>query len=199
MLLIVPLYLYNPIFIYLTLNWPPMVQPVTRQMRFNQRVVGFGDCDALGISLSHDYEGIEVLGPSEDRQPAEDLGKDLPAGEVSKDLPAVASPSEDQPTTDGPLEDPKPAEVLTIASPAGESLSNTRPAKEPSTTLPHLNSPSDGQQTTKVQAGDRQTAEGPTTDQQVEKAPEDTAVSESLPNGQSTKDLQRTAPQWRIF
>jgi len=103
----------------------------------------------------------------------------------------VASPSEDQLTTKGPSEDPKPAEDLTIASLAGQASSKTPSAEESSTTLSQLKHPSKGQPTTEVQAGDRKTAEGPTT-QQVEKAPEDTPTSESLPNGQSTTECLTT-------
>ena len=147
-------------------------------------------------SLCKDQSAAEC--PSEDRQPAEGLAKDLPVGEISKDLPAVASPSEDQPTTKGPSEDPKPAEDLTITSLVGEASSKTPPAEESSTTLPQLKHPSEGQPTTEVQAGDRKTTEGPTI-QQVEKSPEDTPTSESLPNGQSTtKRLTTSLPEGEL-
>ncbi|KAL5316292.1 hypothetical protein ACEPPN_015337 [Leptodophora sp. 'Broadleaf-Isolate-01'] len=141
-------------------------------------------------SLYKDQPAPEGL--SEDRQPAEDPTMDLPAREVSKDLPAVASPSKDPPSTKGPSEDPKPAEDLTVTPPTGEIPSKTPSPKESSTTPPQLKSPSESQPTTEVQAGDRQTAEGPTTNQQAEKAPEDTPASESLPNGQSTTECPTT-------
>jgi hypothetical protein len=136
--------------------------------------------------------------PSKDQPTPENLRVIPPAGEApSKTPPTRESPttlpqlkglSEEQPPTKGAPEDPKPAENLTVTLPTGETPSKAPPAKEPLTTLPHLGSPSKGQPTTEAQAGDRQTADGPTTNQQAEKALEDTSASASLHNGRSATD-----------
>jgi hypothetical protein len=65
----------------------------------------------LESSPSKDEPTLE--GPSENRQPAEDLRKDPPAREVPKDLPAVGSPTINQQAEKAPED-----------LPALESLSN---------------------------------------------------------------------------
>jgi len=104
--------------------------------------------------------------------------------ESPKTLPQLKGPSKEQPPTNGPSEDPKPAGNLTVTLPTGQAPSKTPPTRESSKTLQQLRSPSKDQPATEVQAGDRQTAEGPTTNQQAEKAPENPPASESLSNGE---------------
>jgi hypothetical protein len=114
--------------------------------------------------------------------------KTPPTRESPTTLPQLNGPSKEQPPTNLPSEDPKPAENLTVTLPTGEAPSKAPPAKEPLTTLSNLGSPSKGQPTTEAHAGDRQNAEGPTTNQQAEKALEDTPASASLPNDRSATD-----------
>jgi hypothetical protein len=92
------------------------------------------------------------------------------------------------PSGDAPSKDQPTPENLRVIPTAGEAPSKAPLVKEPLTTLPHLGSPSKGQPTTEAQAADQQTTEGPTTNQQAEKALEDTSASASLPNGRSATD-----------
>jgi hypothetical protein len=92
------------------------------------------------------------------------------------------------PSGDAPSKDQPTPENLRVIPTAGEAPSKAPLVKEPLTTLPHLGSPSKGQPTTEAQAADQQTTEGPTTNQQAEKALEDTPASAILPNGRSATD-----------
>ncbi|RDL36274.1 uncharacterized protein BP5553_06886 [Venustampulla echinocandica] len=106
-------------------------------------------------------------GPAKDRQLAEGPINDLLAGEVPEDLLAVGTPSEEQPTTEGP--------------PAGEAPFETTPARESLTPPLQLGSPSKSQPTTEVQVC--RPTEGLTTNQHTEKHP---STLESLSNGECT-------------
>jgi hypothetical protein len=134
----------------------PVESPISESLSANQQA---------SSSITVDLPSGEV--PSKDQPTLESLPEDQqPAGEILKDPPAVENPSEDPPTMKGPSGDPKPAEDPMVIP----------PARELSTTPPRLESLSTGQSTTQVQAGDQQTSEGPTTNQQAEKAPENTPV-----------------------
>jgi hypothetical protein len=158
----------------------PVESPTTENLSENQQAPSFiVVCPPSGATP----ENLRVIPPV-----GEGPSKAPPTRESPTTLPHLKGPSKEQPPTNGPSEDPKPAENLTVTLPTGEAPSKAPPAKEPLTTLPHLESPSKGRPTTETQAGDQQTAENSTTNQQAEKALEDTPASASLPNGQSATD-----------
>jgi len=64
-------------------------------------------------------------------------------GEAPRDLPAVGSPPEDQPTTEDPFYRPEASRDLIIILSVIEAPSKTRPARESLITLPQLESPSE--------------------------------------------------------
>ena len=128
-------------------------------------------------------EPLALEGHSKDQSTAEGPPKDPTANLLAGEgPPASGNLSENQPTAEGLPEDLEPAEDLTSTPPAEENLSKTPPVRELST--PQWKSPSEGQLATEAQAGDRQTAEGPTTNQQAQKTPEDPPALGSLSNGQ---------------
>ncbi|KAH8653969.1 hypothetical protein BGZ60DRAFT_533064 [Tricladium varicosporioides] len=136
-----------------------------------------GDSSTIPPALENPFKDqATVNDPPEDQEPAEDSTTDLPVGETLKDLPAVDGLPKSQPTTETPPEDGQPSEGLTVIPLASEP---------PSDPPPQLGGPSKGQLTTEIRAGDRQAAEGPTTNLQAGKAPDDLPALESLLDSQS--------------
>ncbi|PVH72511.1 hypothetical protein DL98DRAFT_576777 [Cadophora sp. DSE1049] len=126
-------------------------------------------------------------GSSQNRQSAEDPAKDLPEGEVPKDLPNVRSPSEDQPTTQVQAGDQQTAEAAanqqTEKAPkdtsGSESLPNSRSTTEGFTaSLPEREI---SIEPTKSSSQDQSTAERPSEDVTEEGLPIITAAAKSLP------------------
>ncbi|KAH8792210.1 hypothetical protein F5882DRAFT_376767 [Hyaloscypha sp. PMI_1271] len=180
---------------YVTCSWPKeeqLVQARREHMRRDRE-----RCKTAGAALTGTINNNSLPGQAVSAAIEMNLADSTStkATRTVMDIPVLRGsqlkgPSEGQPPTNGPSEDPTPAENLTATT--GEAPPKAPPAIEPSTTLSHLGSPSKGQPTTEVHAENQQIAEAPTANQQAEKALRDTPALASLPNGQYATDSPTT-------